>query len=84
MTVSQAGRRDKVRKDKMEFSAKRLRKYYKNMSHNNDLRCYVISLRRMQLRTIQIDLRNISTRVKCKFTRINGISQEEHVKRKDG
>ena len=28
---------DKVRKDKMEFSAKRLRKYYKNMSRNNPL-----------------------------------------------
>ena len=34
MTVSQAGRWDKVRKDKTEFSAKRLRKYYKNMSRN--------------------------------------------------
>ena len=34
MTVSQAGRRDKVRKDKMEFSSKRLRKYYKNMFRN--------------------------------------------------
>ena len=29
VTVSQAGRWHKVRKDKMEFSAKRLRKYYK-------------------------------------------------------
>ena len=35
MTVSQAGRQDKVRKDKMEFSAKRLRKYYKNMSQDS-------------------------------------------------
>ena len=34
VTVSQAGRLDQVRKDKMEFSSKRLRKYYKNMSHN--------------------------------------------------
>ena len=34
MTVFQAGRWDKVKKDKMEFSAKRLRKYYKNMSRN--------------------------------------------------
>ena len=37
LTVSQAGRQNKVRKDKMEFSAKRLRKYYKNMSRNNIL-----------------------------------------------
>ena len=41
MTVSQAGRRDKVRKDKMEFSAKRLRKYYKNISLNNIYKIYM-------------------------------------------
>ena len=35
VTVSQAGRQDKIRKDKMEFSAKRLRKYYKNMSQDS-------------------------------------------------
>jgi len=33
-TVSQAGRLGKVRKGKMEFSAKRLRKYYKNVSQH--------------------------------------------------
>ena len=35
VTVFQAGRWDKVKKDKMEFSAKKLRKYYKNMSCNS-------------------------------------------------
>jgi len=32
VTVFQAGRWDKVKKDKMEFSAKRLRKYCRNIS----------------------------------------------------
>ena len=34
MTVFQAGRWGKVKQDKMKFSAKRLRKYGRNMSHD--------------------------------------------------
>ena len=34
VTVFQAGRWGKVKQDKMEFSAKRLRKYCRNMSCN--------------------------------------------------
>ena len=36
VTVFQAGRWGKVKQDKMEFSAKRLRKYSRNMSRNDE------------------------------------------------
>jgi len=44
VTVSQAGKWDEVRKDKMEFSAKRLRKYYENMSRNTYHVCLSVYL----------------------------------------
>ena len=39
VTAFQAGRWGKVKQDRIEFSAKRLRKYCRNMSHDNRLIC---------------------------------------------
>lgn len=45
---------------------------------------YTDSERRIQLRAIQIYLRNINTRVECKFIVMNEITQEEKVEKNKG